>query len=75
MTIYLSDRTGASIDSVLDDADSGGIGKLGRLITSLDDEKISGFTYADGVSATGSPSASAHGYRGTRFIIRVILEL
>ena len=58
MTIYLSDRTGASIDSVLDKADTGNIGKnfnaSGFSFADADDILASGF----GKSNVNSPTAS-----------------
>ena len=57
MTIYLSDRTGASIDSVLDNADAGNIGKetLAIINTDIDLEISSGF-YRVSDTAANNPS-------------------
>lgn len=55
MTIYLSDRTGASIDQVLDDADNGSIGKtISSLSSDLNLIGVSGFNHTNGSSNTPS---------------------
>ena len=58
MTIYLSDRTGASIDLVLDDADAGNIGKstMGIFSGDVDTLLASGFFRVD-ATATNAPTA------------------
>ena len=62
MANYLSDRTGASIDTVLDDADAGNIGKVNGADFSgdVDSVLISGFTRISG-TATSIPLAESGG--------------
>ena len=59
MADYTSDRTGASIDQVLDNADTGGIGKtdLGSYGGNLDDITVTGFLRIN-ASALNNPAAS-----------------
>ena len=65
MTIYLSDRTGASIDTVLDDADAGNIGKTSSSFSVLDSTLKAGF-YSYNTTDASAPDA----FKGT-FLVAV----
>tara|TARA_R110000764_G_scaffold71200_1_gene146824 strand:+ start:1093 stop:2076 length:984 start_codon:yes stop_codon:yes gene_type:complete len=55
MTIYLSDRTGASIDTVLDNASASGIGKLSAQSTTDWDNTLSCGFFRGNPGVTGAP--------------------
>jgi len=55
MTIYLSDRTGASIDTVLDNADAGAIGKDAAQTTTDWDNTLSCGFFRGNPGVTGAP--------------------
>jgi len=67
MTIYLSDRTGASIDQVLDNADSGNIGEV-ITRTSIDADNLpTGFSFSNssGINVPGTNSTAVITVRGS----------